>query len=291
MVPLMDQTVLVQAVFSGLLQAGLLAAVAIGLALVFGVLGVVNFAHGALLMVAMYGAVLLGGGVPAWAASLILGGAMAAVGVVLYVGIIKPSYHLDHTFHLLITLGVAVILENGALLLFGGRSRGLPDIGVGGKVTVLGASLPGDRIVLFAIACGICAALYALLTRTDLGHQIRAASQDAAAAELTGIPVDRVMAISMALGVGVLGVIGPWVLTVNSVQPGTGDTFVLLAFVIVILGGLGSIRGALVASVIVGLTQSLGAAVLPGTLGISAVWILFVAVLLVRPRGLMAGRA
>jgi len=287
----MDVSVLVQAVFSGLLQAGLLAAVAIGLALIFGVMGVVNFAHGAMLMVAMYGAVLLGDDLPAWALSLILTVGMGAVGLVFYAGLIRPSYHLDHTFHLLITLGVALVLENGALMLFGAQARALPDTGVGGSVTILGASLAGDRIVLFLIACAACAALYLLLSRTDLGHQIRAASQDAQAAEMAGIPVNRVMAISMALGIAVLGAIAPWLVAVNSVRPGSGDSFVLLAFVIVILGGLGSVRGALLASLIVGLTQSLGVALLPGTLGLSAVWILFILVLLLRPQGLAVGRA
>ena len=285
-----DSAVLLQAVFSGLLEAGLLAAVAIGLALVFGVMGVVNFAHGALLMAATYGALLLGRWTSAWVSSLLLFMVMAAVGAVVYRALIRPAYHLDHTFHLLITLGLALVLENAALLIFGAEPASLAGSGVEGSLSVLGASLPINRVILCGIGIAASVGLYVFLTRTDLGHQIRAASQDTAAAELSGIPVQRVMALSMALGVAVLGMVAPWVLATSSATPTSGDSFVLLAFVVVILGGLGSVRGAMLAAVVVGLTESLGVAYLPGTLGLSAVWILFILVLLFRPQGILVGR-
>lgn len=285
----MNLTVLSQAVSSGLLQAGLLAAVSVGLALVFGVMGVINFAHGALLMVAVYGALLLSSVAPIWVSTLVLAGGMGLVGILFYWSLIRPAYHLDHTFQLLITLGFALILENGALLVFGAEPLGAADFGPAGTLRVLRASLPWDRVVLFIIGGTVSLLLYLFLRHTDMGYQIRAAAEDADAAELVGIPVHRVMAISMGLGIAALGVVSPWLLATASAFPTLGDHFVLLAFVVVILGGLGSVKGAIVASLIVGLTQSLGVAYLPGTAGLSAVWILFVAILLFRPQGLFGG--
>lgn len=283
-------TVFVQALFSGLVEAGLLMAVAVGLALVFGVMGVVNFAHGALLMVAMYAALLVGDLGSIWVTSAVLFALMCVVGAVLYGGLIRPAYHLEHTFHLLITLGLAVVLENVVHLAFGAQPRGRPDAGVDGSLQLLGAAMPWNRVLVAAIGVAATAALYVFITRSELGQQIRAASQDTMAAQLAGISVQKVLAVAMAVGIGILGFVAPWLVTTTSVSPTLGDRFVLLAFVVVILGGAGSIRGAAIAAVIVGLTESFGAAYLPGTLGLSAIWILFVAVLLVRPQGLMGSK-
>lgn len=283
-------TVFLQALFTGLTDAGLLMAVSAGLALVFGVMGVVNFAHGALLMVSMYAAIEIGDLGSLWVTALLLSVLMSAVGAVIYLGLIRPAYHLDHTFHLLITLGLAVVLENVAHLWFGAQPRGRPDAGIAGSLHLWDASLPWNRVVLGLIGLAATCALYLFITRTELGQQIRAASQDTMAAQLAGISVQKVLAIAMAVGVGILGLVGPWLLTTNSVSPTLGDRYVLLAFVVVILGGAGSIRGAALAAVIVGLTESFGAAYLPGTLGLSAVWILFVLVLLFRPQGMLGSK-
>lgn len=283
-------TVFFQALFSGLTDAGLLMAVAVGLTLVFGVMGVVNFAHGALLMVAMYAALELGALAPIWLVTLLLPVLMAVVGGAVYFGLIKPAYHLDHTFHVLITLGLAVILENAAHLAFGAQPRGRPDAGISGSLRLLGASVSWNRITLGVLGVATTVALYLFITRSEIGQQIRAAAQDTMAAQLSGVSVQKVLAIAMALGIGVLGLMAPWLLTTTSVSPTLGDRFVLLAFVVVILGGAGSMRGAALAAVIVGLTESFGAAYLPGTLGLSAVWILFVLVLLLRPQGILGNK-
>lgn len=283
-------TVFIQALFSGLTDAGLLMAVAVGLTLVFGVMGVVNFAHGALLMVAMYAALELGAVAPIWVVTALLPILMAVVGGAVYFGLIKPAYHLDHTFHVLITLGLAVILENAAHLAFGAQPRGRPEAGISGSLRLLGASVSWNRITLGVLGVTITVALYLFITRSELGQQIRAAAQDTMAAQLSGISVQKVLAVAMALGIGVLGLMAPWLLTTTSVSPTLGDRFVLLAFVVVILGGAGSMRGAAIAAVIVGLTESFGAAYLPGTLGLSAVWILFVLVLLLRPQGILGNK-
>lgn len=283
-------TVFLQAFFSGILEAGLLMVVAVGLTLVFGVMGVVNFAHGALLMVGMYVAVAVGDLGSIWVTSVVLLVVMAVLGGVLYLGLIRPAYHLDHTFHLLITLGVAVVLENVVMLVFGAEPRGRPDAGIAGSLRLLGTSLPWNRVVLCLLGVGATVGLYLFITRSELGQQIRAAAQDTMAAQLSGISVQKVMAVAMALGVGILGLVSPWMLTTTSVSPTLGDRFVLLAFVVVILGGAGSLRGAAIAAVVVGLTEAFGSAYLPGTLGLSAVWILFVLVLLLRPQGIMGNR-
>jgi branched-chain amino acid transport system permease protein len=283
-------TVFLQALFSGLTDAGLLMAVSVGLTLVFGVMGVVNFAHGAFLMVAMYAALELGALAPIGLVTLLLPVLMAVVGAAVYLGLIKPAYHLDHTFHVLITLGLAVILENAAHLAFGAQPRGRPDAGISGSLRLLGASVSWNRITLGVLGVATTVALYLFITRSELGQQIRAAAQDTMAAQLSGVSVQKVLAIAMALGIGVLGLMAPWVLTTTSVSPTLGDRFVLLAFVVVILGGAGSMRGAAIAAVIVGLTESFGAAYLPGTLGLSAVWILFVLVLLLRPQGILGNK-
>jgi branched-chain amino acid transport system permease protein len=284
-------SVVPQALVSGLLIGGVYGLMALGLTMIFGVLRVINFAHGAFVMLGMYLAfwgfalwrvdpyVSLLVAVPAF----VLGGAAVQAGILRWV-LAAPQ----HT-QLLVTLAVALVLENTALLLWGPDFR---TVRVGysiATVSVLGAVVSLPRLAAFATAALAAVGLWALLRHTDLGRAIRATAQDREAAALMGLEVDRVHAVAFGIGTACAAVAGVVTTPFFHVSPDIGNTFVILAFVIVVLGGLGSFPGALLGGLIVGVVESLGAVALPGSLKELLIYAVFLLVLLLRPEGLFAG--
>ena len=282
---------LLQVVVSGLLLGGVYGLVASGLTLIFGVLRIVNFAHGAVMMLAMYTSYWLfaRGGVDPYVSVLLTAPLFFVLGVVIQKLIIEPNREAAEHNQLLLTLGLALFLENLALVLWQGDFRTV-------KSAVAGASFVlGDALVDVSrlIACGgavlVALGLFVFLRTTDTGKAIRALAEEPAGALLMGINVRRIRAVAFGIGTGCVAVAGSLITPFFYVAPDVGEAFNLMAFVVVVLGGMGNFVGALLGGFIVGLAESLGAAFLPGSLKQLVVFAIFAAVLLLRPAGLFGG--
>ena len=282
---------LLQALLSGLLLGGVYGLVASGVSLIFGVLRIINFAHGAVMMLGMYTTywcfTLLG--LDPYLSILITGPVFFLLGVVIQRVVIEPNrFGAEHN-QLLLTLGLALFFENLALVLWHGDFRTV-------RVSYLNvAFLVGDaivelpRLIAFAGAIVMAVSLFAFLRVTRMGKAIRALSEEPEGAMLMGINVPRIRAVAFGIGAGCVAVAGSLVTPFFYVAPDVGESFNIMAFVVVVLGGMGNFVGALLGGLIVGLAEALGATLLPGSLKQIVVFLIFVLVLLFRPAGLFGG--
>lgn len=281
-----------QAVFNGIVLGGLLALVALGLNLIYGVLDVINFAHGASMMVAMYGTFWLFTlfGVDPYLSLLIVMPAMFALGYAIQRGLLEPLVGTNPSNQFLTTLGLLLIFQNGAQLLFTSNFRTINTAYQDVTIPLGPALLPLARVIALAFAIVLASLLFLLMTRTDLGRAIRAAAADSTGAAVSGINVKRIYGITFGLGLAMAGAAGAIVVPFFYVTPSVGDTFNIPAFIVVVLGGLGSMPGAVVGGLVVGLVQSIGAAFLPGSTNQILLLAVFIGVLLLRPTGLFGRR-
>ncbi len=280
--------ILAAALVNGLLTGGVYALVALGLTLIYGVLHIVNFAHGALLMVGMFGAWMLAThlGLSPYAAVPVMTLAMFGFGWALYRFVIGRVSRGEDRALLLATLGVSIVLENAALIAFSGDMRQL-QTDLTFAVWEMGPLLLSvPRLISFAVAVAMAGLLWALMSRTDTGRAIRAVAREPEGARLMGIRPDRMFALAYGIGVACLGAAACLLLPTFYVSPNVGDTFVLVAFTIVVLGGMGSFPGALIGGLLIGVTESLGGLLLGESLGPICISVVFIAVLLLRPTGL-----
>ena len=279
---------LAPALIGGLLTGGVYALVALGLTLIYGVLHIVNFAHGALLMMAMFGAWLLATqlGLDPLAALPVMVLAMFAAGWALYRFVIGRVAGGDDRAILLATLAVAVVLENLALVLFTGDTRTIETPYALQMVQMGSLLIPLAKLIAFACALLIAGALWAFMALTDTGRAIRAVAREPEGACLVGIRPARIFALAYGIGVACLGAAACLLLPSFYVSPQVGNVFVLVAFTVVVLGGMGSFPGAVVGGLLVGITENLGGLYLGESLGPICVPLLFIAVLLIRPTGL-----
>jgi branched-chain amino acid transport system permease protein len=281
-------TLLWQACVSGVLIGGVYALVALGLTLIFGVLRIINFAHGALMMLGMYATFFLHAraGLDPYVSVLVIGPVFYLVGVAIERGVIEPNLEAPESNQLLLTLGVALFLENGALALLGADPRSVR-LSYGSRGLLLGDAVVNvHRLVAFGGSIVLALGLWVFLKHTDTGKAIRAAAEEREGARLVGIDIRRLYGVAFGIGSAVVAVAGSLVTPFLYVAPDVGDVFNILAFVIVVLGGMGSFIGALLGGFLVGLVESLGAALLPGSLKQLPIFGLFVLVLLLRPDGL-----
>jgi branched-chain amino acid transport system permease protein len=289
---MLDPAILLPAAINGLLLGAIYALVALGLTLIYGVLHIINFAHGSLLMVALYGVFFLNArlGLDPYLSALVVVPALFALGYVLQRFVISPaSRGKDHNV-LLVTLGLAIVLDNSALYSFRSDTRTI-DTPYAGDMIDLGISfVPLPRLVAFGAALALAALLWLLIQRTDLGRAVRAVAKERHGALLVGIDVEHVFAMSFGIGTACLGAAACLLLPSYYVSPNVGHGFVLIAFTVVVLGGMGSFLGALVGGLAIGLTESLGGLVLGESLGQLGIFLIFIAVLLFRPTGLFGSR-
>ena len=280
--------ILAASLVNGLLTGGVYALVALGLTLIYGVLHIVNFAHGSLLMLAMFGAWLLvvHAGLDPYAALLPLTAIAFVAGWALYAGVIGRISGGDDRRILLATLGVAVVLDNLALVLFTGDTRTIDTPYTFAVVEAGPLLIPVPKLISFAVSLALAAAMWAFMSRTDLGRAIRAVAREPDGARLVGISPRRIFALSYGIGIACLGAAACLLLPSFYVSPQVGNTFVLVAFTIVVLGGMGSFPGAVVGGLIIGVTESLGGLFLGESLGPIGIPLVFMAVLLLRPTGL-----
>lgn len=294
---MLDLAILFPSVLNGLTTGAVYALIALGLTLIYGVLHIINFAHGASLMVALYAVYWLkerAGIDPYLALPLVVPG-MFALGYGLQRAVINRASHGKDENILLVTLGISIVLENLALIFFKSDTRTIETAytltTVSLNIGVAQAMIALPKLVAFAGALVASALLMLVVNRTDLGRAIRAVAKEKHGARLMGIDVDHVYAMSFGIGLACLGAGACLLLPAYYVNPQVGSGFVLVAFTIVVLGGMGSFAGALVGGLLIGVVESLGGLLLGESLGQIGIFIIFIAVLLLRPQGLFGARA
>jgi branched-chain amino acid transport system permease protein len=290
---MIEFSILVPAILNGLTTGAVYALVALGLTLIYGVLHIINFAHGSLLMLALYGVYFLYSllGIDPYLALPIAMPAMFALGYVLQRYVIGQMKAAKDENILLVTLGLSIIIENLALYAWKSDTRtintpyGFSTIDFGIAVIAV------PKVVAFAGALVVTGLLWLLMRRTDLGRAIRALAKERQGARLVGIHVEHVFAMSFGIGIACLGAAACLLLPGYYVNPGVGNSFVLIAFTVVVLGGMGSFGGALAGGLIIGVTESLSGLFLGESLGQIGIFLIFIAILLFRPTGLFVQRA
>jgi branched-chain amino acid transport system permease protein len=288
----LDPSILIAATINGLLIGGIYTLVASGLTLIYGVLHIINFAHGSLLMLAMFGVyyLLTKLGVDPYLSLVVMVPAMYFLGYFLYKGLIGRLAQGKDENILLITLGLSIVIENVALMIFKGDTRTIT-VAYSDKMVELGPTLvPLPKLISFIAAMALCALLGLLIQRTDTGKSIRAVAKERTGARLVGIDVERIFAISFGIGLATLGAAACLLMPIFYVSPGTGNVFVIVAFTVVVLGGMGSFLGAVVGGLIVGLTESFGGLFLGESLGQIGISLIFILILLFRPSGLFGAK-
>jgi branched-chain amino acid transport system permease protein len=289
---MLDFGILFPSLLNGLTTGAVYALVALGLTLIYGVLHIINFAHGAALMVALYAVWMLKErlGIDPYLALPIVVPGMFALGYALQRVVINRASHGKDENILLVTLGLSIVLENLALIAFKSDTRTIDTAYTLTTIAIGPAMIALPKLVAFAGALGASALLMAIVARTDLGRAIRAVAKEKQGARLMGIDVDHVYAMSFGIGLACLGAAACFLLPAYYVNPQVGGGFVLVAFTIVVLGGMGSFAGALVGGLLIGVVESLGGLFLGESLGQIGIFAIFIAVLLFRPLGLFGAR-
>lgn len=298
-----NQVVLAQAAITGLLLGGVYGLVAMGLTLIFGVLDILNFAHGALMALAMYIAFVLisNVGFGPYLVILVLVPLLFLVGVLLQRFLLDHVMNQPHANQLLLTFGLALLIENSLLLYFTATPRtvefpfaqsGIPlgVVTIEGPLRIFGAIADLSRVIAFLGCLLVAALLYFLLRRTRLGTAIRAVSENPEGAAMVGINVRRMYMVTFGLGTASVAAAGALILPFLTLTPTIGLPYTIIAFVVVVLGGLGNVIGALIGGILIGLVQELGGAIFPDMDKLLWVFIVFVLVLLFRPQGIMGGK-
>ena len=281
-----------QVLVSGLLTGLLYALIAAGLSLIFGLMDVVNFAHGEFLMAslyAMFGLWLLTGLDP-----LILAPAATALmfvlGAVVYLLVVRRAMHATANtgmVQIFATFGLAILIQGAAQYVFSPDYRSITGSWLGGRtLSVAGVFLPVPQLIGAAVSLIAFGALFLLMRRTDLGLALEATREDAGAVALVGIDRDRVFALGWGLGAALVALAGAVLSMFYYIYPQVGGPFALIAYVVVALGGFGSIFGALAAGIIVGLVEAITAVILPPAMKTIGICSLYLAVVFIRPHGL-----
>jgi branched-chain amino acid transport system permease protein len=285
----MDLTTILQGLLTGILMAGIYALVAIGLTLIFGVVRIVNFAQGEFVMLGMYATFWLwkAWGIDPYLSLLITMPLLFVFGVLVQHFLFRPILHAPDLAQIFMTVGLSVVLMNAALFFFTADFRSVKTAYAEWALRLGGVTVSVTRLFAFLGALLLAGLLTLFLTKTDVGKALRAVAQDREVSMLLGINPERMYLLAVGLGAALAGAAGGLIVPFFYVFPTVGVVFVLIAFVVVILGTLGSIEGALLAAFIVGVAESLGILFAGADLGLVVVFAILVATLILRPSGLM----
>ncbi len=291
-----DLAILFPSILNGITTGAVYALIALGLTLIYGVLHIINFAHGASLMVALYAVYLLRQhlGIDPYLALPIVVPGMFVLGYALQRFVINHASHGKDENILLVTLGLSIVMENLALLFFKSDTHTIDTAytltTVPISIGIASAMIALPKLVAFGGALATSALLLLVVGKTDLGRAIRAVAREKHGARLMGINVEHVYAMCFGIGLACLGAAACFLLPAYYVNPQVGNGFVLVAFTIVVLGGMGSFVGALLGGLLIGVVESLGGLILGESLGQIGIFLIFIAVLLFRPQGLFGAR-
>ena len=284
--------IVIAAVINGILTGAVYALVSVALTLVYGVLHIINFAHGALLTAAMFAAFFAQqAGIDPLIAVLFLTPLFFALGYGLQRFVIGPASHGEDSNTLLVTLGLSILIENALLAAFGSDTRTIETPYGFASIDLGFVFLPAPRVIAFAVTCVVAAGLWALLKKTDTGKAMRAVAKEKLGAALVGIDAAHIYAVTFGLGAACLAVAACVLLPSYYVQPQAGDAYVFVAFTVVVLGGMGSVPGAVVGGILIGIVESLSGLYFGESLGQLGIFLIFILALLVKPTGLFGARA
>ena len=280
----------------GILLGCLYAVIAMGLSLIFGIIRVINFAHGSMFMIFLYLGFFLWRllGIDPYLSIFIVVPVAFAFGYGVQYVFVRPmflrekAYVVEPLGALLLLAGLDLVLSNSILLIAGPYALAVTDSYISGVIRwggFLVISVP--RLVLALVAVGLCFGLYWLLNRTELGNKIRAVGQNREAAAICGLNVHHIYALTFGLGCAVTAFGSCAMLPFYAMYPGMGMNLAIKAFIIVVLGGLGSVPGALLGGIIIGVVESVGGQFVPGTMAVIFSLVLFLLIIFLRPRGLM----
>ncbi len=277
-------------VLNGVQYGLLLFLISSGLTLIFGVMGVINLAHGSLFMIGAYGAYVIAGATGSlWLAlpAALIGGAV--FGALLERGLFRRFYHREHLDQVLLTFALILLFEEARSMLLGNDFHAVdPPAFLDFSIPVVGDfAYSAYRLAVLGICLLVAVAMFAALERTRMGAAVRAAAEKPEMVDLLGLDARRIHMLVFALGTALAMLAGALATPLQSVYPNMGDAFLIISFVVVVVGGVGSVAGAFWGALLIGLVDSLGKAYLPEVAGLS-VYVLMAAVLLWRPAGLFA---
>jgi branched-chain amino acid transport system permease protein len=281
--------ILIQVIVGGLLLGAIYALFSSGLTLIWGMMNFINFAHGEFVMLGMYVALLvvmwLGGGPATFGFAAAF--ALFVLGVLIYLSLIRHVMRGPMLAQILSTFGLALLLRYTAFWIFSANVVSLPQTSLGGILNIFGILVPVAQLVAGITAAILTIAMHLFLTHTTIGSKLLAVAEDRNAAMLMGIRPDRMQALAWGLAAAGAGIAGALMAISYPWSPSVGETFGLTAFVVVTLGGFGSVPGAMYAGLIIGLIQALSAFYLGAIYKDIVVFALFAALLWIRPQGLM----
>jgi len=288
----MDITLALQLLVQGILMGGIYGLIAMGLSLIFGVMGVINFAHGQIMVMAMYVSywifVLLG--IDPYLSLIVVAAVIFILGYFIQASVVNRILDYPEAMQVLPLVSMGLVLENIALLFWGPDHRS-PQTALSLYTYWIGPIMIDiSRLIAFGLAIIITTLIFILLKKSNIGKRIRAASDNRTGAILVGINVDRINNTAFALGAATTGAAGVLLLPLMPLSPHIGHDFTLTAFIVVILGGMGNLIGALVGGLILGVAESLSTLFLPATLKQVVSFSLLVIIMLFRPQGLFGGR-
>ena len=304
----MTASLLLLQVLNGLQFGLILFLIAAGLTLVFGVMDFINLAHGVQYMVGAYLTAAFAAWTGSFGTALLLAlPAALAIGLVLELAVFRHLYDRDHLDQVLATFGVIIFLNEGVQVLWGAAPLFVPvPAALSGSVEILGLAYPVYRLAIIAAGLGVAALLYGLVNHTRIGMLIRAGASNAPMVSALGIDIRLLFTLVFGFGAMLAGFAGAMVSPILSVQPGMGDNVLILAFVVIVIGGIGSIRGAFLAALLIGLVDTLGRFLAPWLLRLvldpsaasqigralapMLIYLLMAATLFVRPAGLFPAR-
>ena len=284
----MTTEIVVQTILSGLLMGFIYALVAAGLSLIFGLMEIVNFAHGEYMMVSMYSvlALYLAFGLDPIVAAPLCVLFLFLLGIATHYGIIRHILHAPMLVQITATFGLAIFLRSLAQFLWTPDFYSIPDPLVSGRLEILGLFIGVPQLAASGVCMLAFAALWLFINRTETGTALQATSQDREAAALMGIRVDRMYALGWGIGAACVAIAGVMLTNYYYIFPEVGLIFALIAYVAVAMGGFGSIVGALVAGVVIGVVEALGGLLIDPAYKYVIIFLIYLAVVVIRPRGL-----
>jgi len=288
----MDLAFIIQSLLNGLLIGGVFSLVAIGLTVIFGVMKIINFAHGALMMLGMYATywLVVLFDIDVYLTILFVIPLLFLIGVLFQKFLIEPILDAPEHNQLFLTLGVALFLQNMAVFLWSPDYR-MVKTPYSNLIFYFGdVSISLAHILAFSLAIIGTGLLYIILHKTDLGRAIRASSEEPIGAKLMGVNIKRIYWVTFGLGSACVGVAGAAITPFFPIYPYVGDIFVLTAYVVVVLGGMGNVFGAFVGGLIIGVFDSIGGMFLPGSMKSILSFGIFILILLFKPNGLFGSK-